>query len=124
MNMEPAIKETKDLLAFVADLILAIDTARKDDAKVSFPEIAGIVTKNISGLISAVAGINKIPEEALTYTHDELEHLYDFFLTRMEWEPSDTNRDLAAAYFALIRDSYTNALRIYHTHRPPRAELA
>ncbi len=117
-------QETKDVLGVVADLLASYDRARSDDGRVSLAELVGLVTVNITGLITAVRGAGDIPAEAKDYTKEELEGLYEFFLTRMGWEPTDNNRDLAAAYFALIRDTYLNALRILNTHRPPQAEPA
>ena len=117
-------KETKELLSAVAGLLKDVDNAREDDRKISIAEGVGILTTNIPAIITAVRGAGEIPAEARDFTPEELDDLYYSFLTDMGWDPTDNNRDLAAAYFALIRDAYTNVLRILHTHRPIRAELA
>ncbi len=118
------VKETEELLAFVADVLVGIEKAKSDDRRISMPEAVGLITMNLSGLLSAVMGAGKIPAEARDYTTEELEHLYDFFLTRMGWNPTDNNRDRARAYFVLIRNLYTDILLILNTERPPRALAA
>ncbi len=117
-------KETSELLGAVARVIRRADAARSDDGKISFAEIVGIISAAVPNLISAVMGAGEIPAEARDFTDEELDELYYLFLTEMGWEPTDNNRDLARAYFVLIRDTYTNVLLIMNTHRPPVAEIA
>jgi hypothetical protein len=117
-------KETKEFLAFLADIINAYDKAKSDDGKVSWPEAVGMITMNVPGLLNALRGAGEIPAEARDFTREEFNELRDFFLTRIGWTPDDNTRDLADAYFRLITDTYLNALRIINTKRPPRAELA
>lgn len=117
-------KETGELLALVASVIKDADHARADNGKVSMPELVGIFTAAIPKLITAVMGAGDIPAEARDFTEEELDELYYLFLTEMGWTPTDNNRDLARAYFILIRDTYTNVLLIMNTYRPRRAELA
>lgn len=116
--------QTSELLTSVAKLIRDVDHARGDDGKVSLPELIGIITTNIASLLTAVMGAGEIPEEARDFTETELDDLYYLFLTEMGWNPTDDNRDLARAYFLLIRDTYTNILLIMNTKHPLRAELA
>ncbi len=116
-------KETKELILSVARLLKDVDNAREDDRKISIAEAVGILTTNIPSVLAAVRGAGEIPAEARDFTQEELDDLYYSFLTEMEWEPTEHNKNLAAAYFLLIRDAYTNALRILNTHRPPRAEV-
>lgn len=114
--------QTKELLIAVADIISGVDHARGDDGRISIPETVGIITGCLPTIITAIRGASEIPAEAKDFTAEELDDLYLSFLTAMNWDPTDDNRDLAAAYFQLIRDTYTNILRIVNTHRPPRAE--
>ncbi len=117
-------KETGELLVLVASIIKDADHAKSNNGKISLPELAGIFTAAIPKLIAAVMGAGDIPAEARDFTDEELDDLYYLFLTEMGWTPTDNNRDLARAYFILIRDTYTNILLIMNTHRPLRAELA
>ncbi len=113
--------QTKELLIAAAILIREGDAARVD-GRISIPEAVGIITASVPAIITAIRGAGEIPDEARDFTAEELDDLYYAFLTEMQWEPTDDNRDLASAYFQLIRDTYTNILRIYNTKRPPRAE--
>ena len=115
--------QTKELLIAAAILIREGDAARAD-GRISIPEVVGIITASATAIITAIRGAGDIPAEARDFTAEELDDLYMAFLTEMRWDPTDDNRDLAAAYFQLIRDTYTNILRIVNTHRPPVAELA
>lgn len=117
-------KETKELLTAVARIIKDVDEARRDDHKISIAEAVGLAASAIPSVIAAVRGAGEIPAEARDFTTEELDDLYETFLTEMGWEPTDNNRDLAAAYFGLIRDTWANVLRILNTHRPPVAKLA
>ncbi len=114
-------KETKELLLAVARLIKDVDAARDDGNGISIMETVGIVTSNVPSIVTAVRGAGLIPGEARDFTTEELEDLYFSFLTEMGWDPTDDNRDLARAYFILIRDTYTNVLLILNTKRPPKA---
>lgn len=118
------VTQTKELLISVAEVILAVDKAKRDGSGISIMETIGIVTSCLPGIITAIRGAGEIPAEARDFTPEELDDLYFTFLTAMEWNPTDDNRDLAAAYFQLIRDAYANILRILNTKRPPAAELA
>ena len=114
--------QTKELLVAVAEVILGVDSAKGDDGRISIPEVVGMLTACLPAIITAIRGAGEIPAEARDFTAEELDDLYFTFLTAMRWDPTDNNRDLAAAYFQLIRDTYTNILRILNTHRPPAAE--
>lgn len=115
--------ETKELLITVARIIKDVDNARADGKGISLMEAVGIITTNVPSIVTAVRGAGLIPAEARDFTPEELDDLYYSFLTEMEWNPTDNNRDLARAYCILIRDTYTNVLRILNTYRPPQAEL-
>ncbi len=117
------IQETEDVLNFAADFLVSFDKAKSDDGRVSMAEVVGMASGLAASLITAVRGAGEIPAEARDYTGVELDYLRDAFLTRMRWAPTDNNRDLADAYFDLVRDVYLNVLRILNTKRPPRAEL-
>jgi hypothetical protein len=118
------VTQTSELLTFVAKLIRDVDHSRGDDGKVSLPELIGLITTSLASLITAIMGAGEIPSEARDFTEEELDDLYYLFLTEMGWNPTDDNRDLARAYFLLIRDTYTNILLIMNTKHPMRAELA
>lgn len=115
--------ETKELFLAAASLIKGWIKAKEDNGKVSIAEAVSLIVSNTPGVIAAARGAGEILEEAKDFTAEELDELYFSFLAEMEWEPTDNNRDIAAAAFGLFKDIYTNTLRLMNTLRPPQAEI-
>lgn len=83
-----------------------------------------ILTRALPDIVTALLGLTEIPAELLDLTTEELDTLYEAFLSELNWTPTDNTRDLFAASFATFRDLYINLLRLKNTLHPPKAEIA
>ena len=116
-----SIQQSREIVIAAASLLRAYDEATADGTGISIPEAVGILATNAAALITAARGAGEVPAEAADYTPAELDDLNEAFLTTMGWEPTAHNRQVAGAYYRLIRGTYTSIAEIIAGHRPPVA---
>lgn len=76
------IKESKEMIEFVADLIMAVSKARSD-GQISIGD-AGILLALIPSGASALAGSSLILKEASDYSPEEMRALSSVFQTKLD----------------------------------------
>lgn len=115
------IKEFAEVVRLVALALHGVNAAKVDDGKVSMGETAVLLAELTPAAVKAVKGAGDIPKELSTLDKDELEWLYNEFLTILEWNPTDNTRDLFAIAFNTAATIISDIVRWRNTVRPPKA---
>lgn len=117
------IREFAEVVKLVALALHGVGEAKKDDGKVSVAETLGLLAELTPSAIKAVKGAGDIPRELSTLDKDELQYLYEGFLSTLGWEPTDNTRDLFAIAANTAFTIISDVVRWRNTVNPPKAEI-
>lgn len=101
--MKQGIQQTAEAVSFLAGLAADIRKAYRDDSKISAPEIAGILWKNMVEGVAAVKGVAEIPGELADLSMEEMDFLHGTLLHRLEIQDRSNARDLTNLHLDAVK---------------------